>query len=133
MTKILLVDDNALSCEVLADVMQTWGYEVYKLFVGTGVYEFVLRYRPDIILLDVMLPGMNGFEVCRRLKGSVDTFPIPVIMLTVLDDVEDRIRAFDVGADAFITKPVNYNELKTVINAFCAKKNAVAILRRVRL
>ncbi|SHG68804.1 putative two-component system response regulator [Thermosyntropha lipolytica DSM 11003] len=122
MAKILLVDDNALSCEVMEDVFKAWGHQVYKLFVGTGVYEFALKYKPDIVLLDVMLPGMNGFEVCKKLKEDAHTFPIPVIMLTVLDAVEDRIRAFDVGADAFITKPVNYNELKSMISSFLRRR-----------
>lgn len=122
MAKILLVDDNMLSCEVMGDVLHTWGYEVYKLSVGTGVFEFVLKYKPDIILLDIMLPGMNGFEICKKLKGNWDTFQIPVIMLTVLDDVEDRIRAFDVGADAFVTKPVNYSELRSIVTALLRRK-----------
>ncbi|MHC1758900.1 MAG: response regulator [Negativicutes bacterium] len=125
MAKILIVDDNEQNCELMHDVVVTWGHDVYKVYQGMEAIEFAVRNQPDVILLDVMLPGMNGFEVCRELKRNPKTNNIHIIMLTALNDVEDRIRGFKVGADSFITKPANYNELKYIIASRLKRKQAI--------
>ena len=125
MAKILIVDDNEQNCELLHDVVVTWGHEVYKVYQGMEAIEFAVSKQPDVILLDVMLPGMNGFEVCRELKRNPRTENTYIIMLTALNDVEDRIRGFKVGADSFITKPANYNELKYIIASRLKRKQAI--------
>lgn len=125
MAKILIVDDNEQNCELMRDIVSTWGHEVQKVFQGMEAIEFALRYQPDVILLDVMLPGMNGFEVCRELKRNPRTDNIYIIMLTALNDVEDRIRGFKVGADSFISKPANHNELKYIIASRLKRKQAI--------
>ena len=112
MDKVLIVDDNVQNCDILEDVISTWGYEVYKAYNGKEAIEIARKFRPNVILLDVMLPGMNGFEVCNILKNDPRTLGTPIAMLTVLDEVEDRIRGFKVGADLFMSKPINYEELK---------------------
>lgn len=125
MAKILIVDDNEQNCELMRDVVSTWGHDVYKVFQGMEAIEFAIKNQPDVILLDVMLPGMNGFEVCRELKRNPKTDNIYIIMLTALNDVEDRIRGFKVGADSFISKPANYNELKYIIASRVKRKQMI--------
>lgn len=122
MEKILVVDDNEQNCELMRDILLAWGYEVYEAFQGMDAIRYALSYQPDIILLDVMLPGMNGFEVCHEIKTNPRVQHIPIIMLTVLNDVEDRIRGLKVGADHFLSKPINYNELKYRISALIHHK-----------
>ena len=122
MAKILIVDDNEQNCELMRDVLSSWGYDVYKAFQGMDALAFALATPPHLILLDVMLPGMNGFEVCRELKRNPKTEHIPVIMLTALNDVEDRVRGFKVGASSFISKPPNYNELKYILSSCLQRK-----------
>lgn len=124
MTKILVVDDNEQNCELLKDILAAWRYQVYKAHQGVNAIKCALIYSPDIILLDVMLPGMNGFEVCHALKNNLKTKNIPIIMLSVLTDVEDRIRGLKVGADIFLSKPVNYQELRYCIAALFERKKA---------
>lgn len=122
LAKILIVDDNEQNCELMRDVLSSWGYDVDKAFQGTDALIYALATPPQLILLDVMLPGMNGFEVCRELKRNPKTEHIPVIMLTALNDVEDRIRGFKVGASSFISKPPNYNELKYILSSCLQRK-----------
>lgn len=112
MAKVLVVDDNKQNCEIMEDLLCTWGYTVYIANEGTQAFDLAYRYKPDVIILDVMLPGMNGFEICKKFKSDVSTQNIPIIMLTVLNEVEDRLRGFNVGADVFISKPIVYQELK---------------------
>jgi putative two-component system response regulator len=112
MEKILIVDDNEQHCELLKDVLVSWGYDVHLALQGMDALENAKKNLPDLILLDVMLPGLNGFEVCRELKNYPGTRDIPVIMQTVLDETDDRIRGYKVGASLFVTKPVNYAELR---------------------
>ncbi len=124
MAKILVVDDNEQNCELVKDILCAWGHNVYKAYQGLNAIKYALAARPDIILLDVMLPGMNGFEVCHELKNNPETQNIPIIMLSVLTDVEDRIRGLKVGADIFLSKPVNYQELRYHISALIERKKA---------
>ena len=126
MDRILVVDDHVQNCEIIGDVLTAWGYDVYNAFHGMEALKAVTTYRPDLILLDVMLPGMNGFEVCKKIKNNPQTADIPIIMLTVLNEVEDKIRCFDVGAEEFLSKPVNYNELKNRIITLINNKRQLA-------
>ena len=107
MAKILVVDDNLASCEMLSDVLTQWGYDVRQAHQGKEVLPLVEEFAPDLVLLDVMLPGMNGFEICKRIKASPKTENIAVILLTVLNDVEDRTQGIRVSADLFLSKPAN--------------------------
>jgi putative two-component system response regulator len=128
MAKILVVDDNEQNCELMRDILVTWGYDVYQAFQGTEAIDCTLRYLPDAILLDVMLPGLNGFEVCRELKEDARTRNIPIVMLSVLTDVEDRIRGFKVGADNFLSKPVNYYELRYRLACLIKQKQLLDVM-----
>lgn len=124
MKKVLLVDDNKQNIEITRDLLTAWGYQVNVAFEGMEAFDFACKHRPDVILLDVMLPGMNGFEVCKKLKNYRPTQCIPVIMLTVLNDIEDRIRGYNVGADVFLSKPIVYQELKNRVAWAINSKNA---------
>ncbi|NFG62807.1 response regulator [Clostridium sp. CMCC3677] len=116
MDKALIIDDNKQNCEIIKDLLYTWGYCVYLAFDGFEGFKLARNVKPDVILLDVMLPGMNGFETCKKLKENQETQNIPIIMLTVLNEVEDRMRGFNVGADVFLSKPIVYQELKNRID-----------------
>lgn len=92
---------------------------------GSSGLEYAKRERPDLILLDVMMPDINGFEVCRRLKTDVDTQLIPVVLMTALSDVEDRIKGLEAGADDFLTKPVHREELLARIRSSLRLKQTI--------
>lgn len=109
--KVLVVDDNDANRNMMVDVLNHWGYRTIEAAQGMEAVSRAQEELPDIVLLDVMLPGMNGYEVCRQLKEDAKLGRVPIIMLTVLDDSEARTRAINVGADLFISKPPNYKEL----------------------
>ena len=108
---ILVVDDQPENLELLEDVLETEGYRVVLARDGEEALAEVERQLPDCIVLDVMMPRLDGFEVCRRLKSRRSTRTVPIIMLTALAEVEDKVRALDLGADDFLNKPVSLQEL----------------------
>lgn len=105
MKKILIVEDDDDIRELVAFNLEMSGFSVLKKDKGEGVAELALENKPDLILLDVMLPGIDGFEVCRQIKKNKDTKEIPVLMLTARTDDEDIINGLETGADDYITKP----------------------------
>jgi two-component system cell cycle response regulator len=104
--RILVVDDMLPSLKMLAAKLSAEYYEVHTASDGPSALEAVQRVDPDLVLLDVMMPGMDGFEVCRRIKADPSTTHIPVIMVTALSGTNDRVQGLDSGADDFLTKPV---------------------------
>lgn len=117
---VLIVDDNDANRSMMVDVLGHWGYRTVEAAQGMEAVAVAHEALPDIILLDVMLPGMNGYEVCRQLKQSGQLERVPIVMLTVLDDSEARTRAINVGADLFVSKPPNYKELHKNIASLLA-------------
>lgn len=105
--RILVVDDIRTNVKVLEAKLSSEYYEVITASNGKEALEQATKSRPDLILLDVMMPGMDGFEVCRRLKADPETAHIPVVMVTALGDPEDRVQGLSAGADDFLTKPVD--------------------------
>lgn len=105
--RILVVDDIRTNIKVLEAKLTSEYYEVIAASNGPEALEAAVNQKPDLILLDVMMPGMDGFEVCRRLKANPDTAHVPVIMVTALGDPEDRVQGLSAGADDFLTKPVD--------------------------
>ncbi|HLT78919.1 MAG TPA: PleD family two-component system response regulator [Ferrovibrio sp.] len=105
--RILVVDDISTNIKVLEAKLTSEYYEVITAGSGPEALEAAVTQKPDLILLDVMMPGMDGFEVCRRLKADSETAHIPVIMVTALGDPEDRVQGLSAGADDFLTKPVD--------------------------
>ena len=123
MKTVLIVDDNIKNLDLFKDFVESWGYETVTAQQGKDAISLAERYLPDIILLDVMLPGMSGYEVCRELKENTKTQHIPVVMITVLNDIADRIHGYKIGADQFLVKPVDYNELHAILDSLFCKKS----------
>ncbi len=123
MKTVLIVDDNIKNLDLFKDFVESWGYETVTAQQGKDAISLAERYLPDIILLDVMLPGMSGYEVCRELKENTKTQHIPVVMITVLNDIADRIHGYKIDADQFLVKPVDYNELHAILDSLFGKKS----------
>src|SRR5580698_8463588 len=105
--RILVVDDIEANVRLLQAKLQAEYYDVLTAPDGATALAIAGRERPDLVLLDVMMPGMDGFEVCRRLKEDVVTRHIPVVLVTALDGRTDRITGLEAGADEFLTKPID--------------------------
>lgn len=109
--KILVVDDTPHNVKLLADLLTVKGYAVLTASSGPQALDVVARERPDLVLLDVVMPEMSGYEVCRRLRESAATSTLPVVMVTALDPTQERVKGLEAGADDFLTKPINQPEL----------------------
>jgi adenylate cyclase len=109
--KILVVDDTANNVKLLKDLLTMKGYAVVTASSGPEALEQIDKERPDLVLLDVMMPGMNGYDVCRRIRENPETGILPVVMVTALDPGPERIKGLEAGADDFLTKPINQPEL----------------------
>ena len=109
--KILVVDDTPMNVKLLVDLLGFHNYEMVAASSGIEALEQVTKERPDLILLDVVMPGMSGYEVCQKVRGDPETAVLPVIMVTALDPAQERIHGIEAGADDFLTKPINQAEL----------------------
>ncbi len=109
--KILVVDDTAVNVKLLADLLGVKGYAVVTAASGKEALEKIDAEHPDLVLLDVMMPGMTGYEVCRQLRQNPATVMLPVVMVTALDPTQERVKGIEAGADDFLTKPINQPEL----------------------
>jgi two-component system cell cycle response regulator len=123
--RVLVVDDIAANVRLLEAKLLVEYYEVLTANDGATALEIVEKALPDIVLLDVMMPGMDGFEVCKRIKENPATAHIPVVMVTALSDVSDRIKGLESGADDFLTKPVNDLALFARIRSLVRLKRAM--------
>lgn len=122
---VLAVDDNMQNLELLEGLLSPKGYNVVKAYNGKEALEKAAEISPDIILLDVLMPQMDGIECCRRLKEAKDTCLVPVIMLTALDSIEDKVRGIEAGADDFITKPFQKPELLARVKSLVKMKSLI--------
>ncbi|MFM8424267.1 MAG: response regulator, partial [Chloroflexota bacterium] len=109
---ILIVDDDPAGREVLVSILESDGYELILAENGFQAIELANAVHPDIILLDVMMPGMDGFETCRRIRSEKDIAEVPILFLTALDDRQSLLSGLEAGADDFITKPPDRYELR---------------------
>ena len=114
---VLLVDDNEQNLELLTAYVEELGCRLALARDGVEAMDMVTKEPPDLILLDVMMPRMSGFQVCTKLKGTPAYRDIPIVMVTALNEVNDVERAVDSGADDFLTKPVNKLELLTRVRS----------------
>jgi two-component system, OmpR family, alkaline phosphatase synthesis response regulator PhoP len=109
--KVLIVDDNVQNLELLQAYLEDLEVETIAAYDGPEALASVAKDHPDLLLLDIMMPQMSGFEVCKRLKGDPNTCNIPIIMVTALNEFGDIERGIESGTDDFVSKPVNKLEL----------------------
>ncbi|MDI9433322.1 MAG: response regulator [Planctomycetota bacterium] len=127
---ILIVDDNAQNLELIQAYLEDVECRTVVACDGIEALDVVARTKPDLVLLDVMMPKMSGFEVCRRLKNDSATSDIPVIMVTALNELRDIERGIDSGTDDFVSKPVNRLELLTRVRTMLKLKHLSDTLQR---
>ncbi len=129
--RILVVDDDPRNVKLLEALLLPMGYEVVKASNGPAALEAVQGAGIDVVLLDIMMPGMNGYDVCRRLKSMEGTRALPVILVTALEDVDSKVKGIQAGADEFLTKPVVREELlartRSLVNLHRLSRNLVNI------
>ena len=125
--RILIVEDDVDTAEMLRDVFSEAQYSVEVAFRGDDVLDYTRRHIPDLIILDILLPGMNGYTLCRELRTTTRTRHIPIIFLTQKDERNDRIAGLELGADDYITKPFDIEELNLRV------KNAIQGHRRMNM
>jgi len=116
-SRILIADDNQQNCELLDAYLADEGYQIEMVYDGQQTLDAVARQQPDLILLDIMMPRLSGYEVCHRLKSSEATRAIPILMVTALAEMSDIEKGIDAGADDFLTKPINKLELITRVRS----------------
>jgi two-component system, sensor histidine kinase and response regulator len=115
--KILVVDDDHMLLKMISHILEQNGYEVLAIDNGEEALQKAPYHLPDLIILDIMMPRMNGLEVCRRLKANPDTSLIPVILLTANDYIDDKVAGFELGVQDYITKPFNTQEFVSRIKS----------------
>jgi two-component system sensor histidine kinase/response regulator len=124
---IFLVDDNPNNLTLLYGILRNAGYQVRAANNGRRALETVTAYPPELIMLDINMPEMNGYEVCEKLKSNASTQDIPVIFISALDDVFDKVRAFQVGGIDYVPKPFHAEEVlarvETQLNVFRLRRD----------
>lgn len=116
MKRILIVDDDSENISIVADMLKS-GFQVLSATSGKDAIRMAVQHEPDLILLDVNMPEMDGFEVCRRIREQPATRHIPVVMLTSASSIDHRVRGLDIGADDYVTKPFQSRELMARVQA----------------
>ena len=127
---VLLVDDNDQNLELLEAYLEDLACDIRTARDGLEALDSVAKVAPDLILLDVMMPRMSGFQACKKLKADPATRDIPIVIVTALSEVSDVEHAVDVGADDFLSKPVNRLELVTRVRSLLKLSEAKRELRR---
>ena len=127
---ILVADDEAANRELLEELLTTQGFKVITVPDGAAALQELTRAQIDLVLLDVMMPRLNGFEVCEQIKANPDTYLIPVILITALSDRQDRIEGIKVGADDFLSRPVDRTELLARVRSLLKLKQRTDELER---
>ena len=120
---VLAVDDNEQNLQLLEEYLWSWGYDVVVARDGREAVELYPKHNPSIIILDVMMPVMDGYQACSLIKGSPGGRTIPILMLTALTGTEDKIHALECGADDFLNKPINREELRTRVKSLIRIRN----------
>lgn len=127
---ILVVDDDFVNRMLLRKILENSGYEVLEAFNGKEALARVKADKPDLVLLDIMMPEMDGYEVCEYLKADSDTESIPVIFITALSDSADLVKGFNVGAEDYVSKPINVEEVRARVKTHLKLKTATEAIKR---
>jgi len=128
--KVLVVDDTPHNVKLLADLLAVKGYSVATAVNGDEALAKVASERPDLVLLDVMMPGLSGYDVCRRIRGDPGTALLPVVLVTSLDPQQERVKGMEAGADDFLSKPINQAELFARVRSLLRIKSLQDEVRR---
>lgn len=120
---ILVVDDQRANVEMAAELLRVRGYEVDTALSGEQALERVRASPPDLLVMDIVMPGLDGYEVCRRLRAQEDTALLPIVLVTSLDPQAERLKGIEAGADDFLSKPVNWPELFARVRALLRVKS----------
>ncbi len=129
---ILIVDDNPQSIKLLGSILDLKGYATAVATSGKEALQFLGKEIPDLILLDIMMPGMDGFEVCRSIKNDKNARETPVIFLTARRDIDDLVRGFEAGGIDYVTKPFNSTELLIRVKTHLDLKKARDEIKRLK-
>jgi len=129
-SKILIADDNIQNCELLDVYLADEGYEILVAHDGSETLEKVDECAPDLILLDIMMPKLSGYEVCQKLRENERTRDIPILMVTALNEQGDIEKAVRAGCDDFLSKPVNRLELQTRVRSLLRVRHLSSELDR---
>ncbi len=132
-SNILVVDDNPDNLRLLTGLLSDYHYKVRSASSGQRALATIRKETPDLILLDIMMPGMNGFEVCKELKENEQTADIPVIFISALDEISNKTDAFSVGGVDYITKPFNSQEVLARIKTHLTMRKLVINLQEKNL
>lgn len=127
---ILIADDQAANRELLEELLTTQGFTVITVSGGADVIQELARTSVDLVLMDVMMPGLTGFQACEKIKNNPDTYLIPVVLITALCDRQDRIEGIKVGADDFLSRPVDRTELLARVRSLLRLKHRTDELER---
>lgn len=128
--RILVVDDQRANVEIAAQLLRVRGYEVETALSGEAALESVRNAAPDLMVMDIIMPGLDGYEVCRRLRADPATALLPIVLVTSLDPQAERVRGIEAGADDFLSKPVNWPELFARVRALLRIKALQDEVRR---
>ncbi|HZY89526.1 MAG TPA: response regulator [Gemmataceae bacterium] len=129
--RVLIADDNPQGSELLEAYLGDSGYELRSAADGEQTLQQVAAWLPDLILLDIMMPRLSGFEVCKRLRANPATRDVAVLMITALDQPSDIERALEAGTDDFLSKPINKNELLLRVRSLLRSRQYKRELDRV--
>jgi diguanylate cyclase (GGDEF)-like protein len=130
--KILVVDDDKFNVTLMRELCETTGYEVIEAHDGNEALDLARSESPDLMLLDIMMGGKNGFDVCRELRSAEDYSDLPIIIVTALDDIDSKMRGLEMGADDYVTKPFRLFELQQRIRTVLEAKLYKQQLREAR-
>jgi len=128
--KVLVVDDTPHNVKLLADLLGVKGYAVATAINGEEALAKVASEKPDLVLLDVMMPGLSGYDVCQRLRANPETALLPVVLVTSLDPQQERVKGIEAGADDFLSKPINQAELFARVRSLLRVKSLQDEVRR---
>ena len=129
--RILVVDDQRTNVELMADLLRQQGYEVRTALDGKQALEIVQREPLDLVVSDIMMPGVDGYELCRSVRASTQTALLPVVLVTSLDPQAERVKGIEAGADDFLSKPVNWTELFARVRSLLRVKGGSGVDARV--
>lgn len=125
MNKILVIDDDSAINELIKINLELIGYKVIQALDGTKGFALAKQEIPNAIILDVMMPEVDGFTVAQRIRQNADTKNIPILMLTALSQINDKVKGFDLGVDDYLTKPFEMEELQVRIRALLKRSNQI--------